>query len=252
MSASFQLGLLHMEGGKGLGDPNPAEAARFWKNSAALGHADSIFNLGIFFLNGFGMDQDIVGGGWARFMVQYFTLLFLTLLGIRMIQLARNANPSLAMPPPLDVLTEFEVQVLVEHMIAAKSNNASADDKNTTIRDENVDNQKFLMFNIILAKRMAAEKLAANGQGPSSATPSSDLAKGAKKSLSTSTPSSSSSSSSKKKKKKSSSKKNKQESEKLSSAEEGSLLANLDGGIVVSAGILVAAVSIGFYAWLRK
>lgn len=36
INCNFQLGLLHMEGGNGLGDPNPLEAAGFWKNSAQV------------------------------------------------------------------------------------------------------------------------------------------------------------------------------------------------------------------------
>jgi TPR repeat protein len=50
----FQLGLIAMESSGGSGAPDPIEAARYWTLAADLGHTPSLWNLGIFHMNGFG------------------------------------------------------------------------------------------------------------------------------------------------------------------------------------------------------
>ena len=53
VTVAFQAGLMLMQGGFGLGDPNPEGAVVFWQSSASVGHAHSIWNLGVFCLNGY-------------------------------------------------------------------------------------------------------------------------------------------------------------------------------------------------------
>jgi TPR repeat protein len=90
ISSAFQLGIINMQGGAGLGDPNPIEALDFFKLAAVRGHPDSIFNVGVFTLNGYGTEVNITAG-------------------LEMILIAIEANPSLKMPPPLRGLSEGEV-----------------------------------------------------------------------------------------------------------------------------------------------
>ncbi|KAI8801862.1 hypothetical protein BJ742DRAFT_778887 [Cladochytrium replicatum] len=86
--AAFQAGLILMEGGHGLGDPQPRAAADLWARSASVGHAQSAWNLGIFYLNGWGLDRDIAEG-------------------VRWIRTAMAADSALTVPPQLDGLSSW-------------------------------------------------------------------------------------------------------------------------------------------------
>ncbi|KAJ3396735.1 hypothetical protein HDU92_002101 [Lobulomyces angularis] len=127
ISASFQLGLMFMEGGHGLGDPNPKESLIYWKLSGMAGHPDSIFNIGVFYLNAFGVDQDIPGA-------------------IEMIKLARQANPSLNLPPPLLGLSEVELNKYVELSKTIK-------------RGENQEIQDYLKSLVVEVKKLNVKEI---------------------------------------------------------------------------------------------
>ncbi|KAJ3116622.1 hypothetical protein HDU96_009177 [Phlyctochytrium bullatum] len=94
VTVAFQAGLMLMEGGSGLGDPNPAEAAKLWKQASEAGHGQSSWNLGIFLLNGFGVEVDIVRG-------------------VRLIQKGMKAVKSLSLPPQLAGLSDADLEKLV-------------------------------------------------------------------------------------------------------------------------------------------
>ncbi|KAJ3118540.1 hypothetical protein HK098_005908 [Nowakowskiella sp. JEL0407] len=95
LSAAFQAGLLLMEGGSGLGDPQPKLAADVWIKSAKLGHAQSAWNLSIFYLNGFGVERDIPEA-------------------VRLAKDARSRNVGLQLPPQLEGLSDVGLDVLVK------------------------------------------------------------------------------------------------------------------------------------------
>ncbi|KAJ3101916.1 hypothetical protein HDU97_000957 [Phlyctochytrium planicorne] len=108
VTVAFQAGLMLMEGGNGLGDPNPAAAAELWKLSAEVGHGQSCWNLGIFHLNGFGVPIDIREG-------------------VRLIRAGIQKVPSLGLPPQLKELTETQLDTAVALSDAEKKNGRSPD-----------------------------------------------------------------------------------------------------------------------------
>ncbi|KAJ1535557.1 hypothetical protein HK096_002341 [Nowakowskiella sp. JEL0078] len=95
LSAAFQAGLLLMEGGHGLGDPQPKASADVWTKSAGLGHAQSAWNLGIFYLNGFGVERNIKEA-------------------IRLIRAATVKGGVMQLPPQLEGLSERAMDILVQ------------------------------------------------------------------------------------------------------------------------------------------
>lgn len=84
-----------MEGGHGLGDPAPEKSLEYWKVSSDAGHAHSLWNSGIFYLNGFGVDQDIIKG-------------------IEMIQKGMKLNPDLKLPPQLSDMNQNQIDTLIK------------------------------------------------------------------------------------------------------------------------------------------
>ncbi|KAJ1565520.1 hypothetical protein HK405_012170, partial [Cladochytrium tenue] len=95
VAVAFRAGLMATEGGHGLGDPDPVAAARFWEMSARLGHAQSCWNLGIFYINGFGMPVDVRRG-------------------VELIRTGVAAVPDLGMPPQLEGLNDADLDALVD------------------------------------------------------------------------------------------------------------------------------------------
>lgn len=91
--AHWQAGLMWMEGSFGLDDPQPAKAADHWTRSGLKGHGPSLWNLGVFALNGFGIDQDIEQG-------------------IKNIKKGMELDETLRMPPQLEGLSEEELDVM--------------------------------------------------------------------------------------------------------------------------------------------
>ncbi|KAJ3090453.1 hypothetical protein HK102_003705 [Quaeritorhiza haematococci] len=92
-SAHFHAGLILMEGGLGVGDPDPAAAARHFQKAADYDHPDATYNLGIFYLNGYGVSIDV---GHA----------------LNLIKKSMSRNPLLKMPPQLEGLGEEGLEVL--------------------------------------------------------------------------------------------------------------------------------------------
>jgi hypothetical protein len=83
-----------VEGGNGLGDPDPAKSLEYWKVSSDSGHAHSLWNSGIFYFNGFGTNQDIIKG-------------------IEMIQKGMKLNPDLKFPPQLSDLDQNQLELFI-------------------------------------------------------------------------------------------------------------------------------------------
>ncbi|KAI9202864.1 uncharacterized protein BJ171DRAFT_512400 [Polychytrium aggregatum] len=108
VAAAFQSGLLLMEGGNGLGDPDPARAAGFWQKTSKMGHPQSAWNLGIFYLNGFGVEQDIREA-------------------VRLITIAMSLDPNLALPPQLQSLQPSSLPTLVRVAEEAKATGIKPD-----------------------------------------------------------------------------------------------------------------------------
>jgi len=112
-SAAFQGGLIALEGGHGLGDPNPVKAVEFWKVASSLGHAQSMFNLGVLMLNGWGMGEargrPDVGGG------------------IRLIKEAKKLDSKLGWPPQIGNLTEEEVDEVIKSAEIIRNNGVIED-----------------------------------------------------------------------------------------------------------------------------
>ncbi|KAI9327983.1 hypothetical protein BDR26DRAFT_65799 [Obelidium mucronatum] len=92
----FQTGLLLMEGGSGIGEPKPEGAVASWTVAAREGHAQSMWNLGIFHLNGFGLEEPNVTKG------------------IELIREGVKKVKELSMPPQLSGLNEIALDALVE------------------------------------------------------------------------------------------------------------------------------------------
>ncbi|KAJ3328968.1 hypothetical protein HDU76_008904 [Blyttiomyces sp. JEL0837] len=95
VTVAFQTGLLLMEGGNGMGNPNPEAASVFWRQAALAGHGQSAWNLGIFYLNGFGVPVDIEEG-------------------VKLIKQGMSLVKELNLPPQLQGLTMEELDTLVE------------------------------------------------------------------------------------------------------------------------------------------
>ncbi|KAJ3235883.1 hypothetical protein HDU78_004933 [Chytriomyces hyalinus] len=93
----FQTGLLLMEGGFGIGDPKPDGAVAVWNSAAEQGHAQSCWNLGIFYLNGFGLPEPNVS------------------MGISLIRSGMRKVKELSLPPQLTGMSESAIDALV-HM----------------------------------------------------------------------------------------------------------------------------------------
>lgn len=60
VAGAFQAGLLCMEGGHGLGEPDPAKALVYWRYSIEMGHPPSMYNAAVLFLNGHGVQRDVI------------------------------------------------------------------------------------------------------------------------------------------------------------------------------------------------
>ncbi|KAK9727627.1 hypothetical protein K7432_001711 [Basidiobolus ranarum] len=58
VNSAFRTGLMYLEGGNGIA-PDPSLALEFWKQSAATGHAQSMYNTGILYLNGVGTEKNL-------------------------------------------------------------------------------------------------------------------------------------------------------------------------------------------------
>lgn len=84
-----------MEGGNGLGDPDPSKSLEFWKSSSDTGHGHSLWNAGIFYLNGFGTMQNIVKG-------------------IEMIQKGMVISSDLKLPPQLQEMNPNQISILIQ------------------------------------------------------------------------------------------------------------------------------------------
>ena len=84
-----------MEGGYGLGDPVPQKSLEYWKVSSDAKHAHSLWNSGIFYLNGFGTRQVIING-------------------IEMIQKGMKLNPDLKLPPQLSNMSQNQLDILIQ------------------------------------------------------------------------------------------------------------------------------------------
>ena len=95
ITVHWHAGLLYMEGGFDLGDPKPEKSILHWEQSAALGHAHSLWNMGVFYLNGFGTQQDVEQG-------------------IGMICKAMDLESSLNFPPPLEGLNPQQIQQVID------------------------------------------------------------------------------------------------------------------------------------------
>ncbi|KAI7903389.1 uncharacterized protein BX663DRAFT_508433 [Cokeromyces recurvatus] len=73
-SSAFQTGLIYLYGSQPEGESvhsstfveaDPNLAIRYWKEAAALGHAQACFNIGILYANGMGVEQDLwLAGKW--------------------------------------------------------------------------------------------------------------------------------------------------------------------------------------------
>jgi hypothetical protein len=90
----WQSGLLCMEGGFDLGDPQPSASLSHWSVSGKLGHSQSIWNSGLFYLNGFGTSQNIEKG-------------------VEMIRQAMASDERLSLPPQLQNMSSKELDMLV-------------------------------------------------------------------------------------------------------------------------------------------
>ena len=91
----WQAGLVFMEGEHGLGTPQPQKAVEHWEQSGSLDHPHSLWNLGIFHLNGFGVIQDVEKG-------------------ISLIKKGMALDSSLKMAPQLKDLSEEELEMAIE------------------------------------------------------------------------------------------------------------------------------------------
>ncbi|KAI8853427.1 hypothetical protein BC829DRAFT_9033 [Chytridium lagenaria] len=89
VTVAFQGGLMLMEGGHGLGDPDPKAAAELWKHAAEVDHGQSCWNLGIFHLNGFGVKVDIK-------------------LGVELVRKGMKKVTTLSLPPQLQRIDRKE------------------------------------------------------------------------------------------------------------------------------------------------
>ncbi|ORY53011.1 hypothetical protein BCR33DRAFT_184268 [Rhizoclosmatium globosum] len=92
----FQTGLLLMEGGSGIGEPKPEGAISAWTTAAKEGHGQSTWNLGIFYLNGFGLEEPNVTKG------------------IELIRTGMKIVKELGLPPQLAGLNEVGLNSLIE------------------------------------------------------------------------------------------------------------------------------------------
>ncbi|KAJ3347314.1 hypothetical protein HDU83_002170 [Entophlyctis luteolus] len=92
----FQTALMMMEGGHGISDPKPEGAVALWSAAAREGHGQSAWNLGIFYLNGFGLESPDVS------------------LGVEFIRIGMKAVKELSLPPQLSGLTDDAIDALVE------------------------------------------------------------------------------------------------------------------------------------------
>ncbi|KAJ3072080.1 hypothetical protein HDU98_004351 [Podochytrium sp. JEL0797] len=92
----FQTGLMLMEGGSGIGEPRPEGAISSWTMASKDGHAHSTWNLGIFHLNGFGLEEPNVTKG------------------IELIRTGMKAVKELSLPPQLAGLNEVGLNSLIE------------------------------------------------------------------------------------------------------------------------------------------
>ncbi|KAI8615635.1 hypothetical protein BC830DRAFT_1121758 [Chytriomyces sp. MP71] len=105
----FQTGLLLMEGGSGIGEPNPMGAVAAWRTAAEEGHAQSSWNLGIFCLNGFGLPEPDVS------------------LGVALIRSGMKKVKELSLPPQLSGMSEKDIDALVEMDAHLKSQGSMLD-----------------------------------------------------------------------------------------------------------------------------
>ncbi|KAJ3140112.1 hypothetical protein HK100_010370 [Physocladia obscura] len=92
----FQSGLLLMEGGFGIGDPKPESAVASWTTAAKEGHPQSAWNLGIFYLNGFGLKEPNVTRG------------------IELIRSGMSIVKELGLPPQLTGLSQSALDNLID------------------------------------------------------------------------------------------------------------------------------------------
>ncbi|KAJ3215967.1 hypothetical protein HDU67_010123 [Dinochytrium kinnereticum] len=108
VTVAFQAGLMLMEGGHGLGDPSPAAAAELWKLAAEVGHGQSCWNLGIFHLNGFGVEVDVKRG-------------------VELIRIGMKAVQSLKLPPQLEGLSDKDIDTVAALAEAEKKEGRKVD-----------------------------------------------------------------------------------------------------------------------------
>jgi len=90
VATCFQIGLMKLEGGYGIKEDSE-EAIKYWKMSAYYKHSQSLYNLGVLYLNKIGKDHNIVKA-------------------IRLIQEAIALDSTLDIPAQLQQLTPEQLE----------------------------------------------------------------------------------------------------------------------------------------------
>jgi len=90
VATCFQIGLMKLEGGYGI-EEDSEEAIKYWKMSAYYKHSQSLYNLGVLYLNKIGKDHNIVKA-------------------IRLIQEAIAIDSTLDIPAQLQQLTPEQLE----------------------------------------------------------------------------------------------------------------------------------------------
>jgi len=90
VATCFQIGLMKLEGGYGI-EEDSEEAIKYWKMSAYYKHSQSLYNLGVLYLNKIGKDHNIVKA-------------------IRLIQEAIAIDSTLDVPAQLQQLTPEQLE----------------------------------------------------------------------------------------------------------------------------------------------
>ncbi|ORX52917.1 HCP-like protein [Piromyces finnis] len=90
VATCFQIGLMKLEGGYGIKEDSE-EAIKYWKMSAYYKHSQSLYNLGVLYLNNIGKDHNIVKA-------------------IRLIQEAIALDSTLDIPAQLQQLTPEQLE----------------------------------------------------------------------------------------------------------------------------------------------
>jgi len=111
VATCFQIGLMKLEGGYGIEEDSEG-AIKYWKMSAYYHHSQSLYNLGVLYLNKIGKDHNIVKA-------------------IRLIQEAINIDPTLDVPAQLQQLTPEQLEQINAMVETNLKENPEYDEKNS-------------------------------------------------------------------------------------------------------------------------